>query len=110
MSLTYERVWSGFLHMHLQVLENTEILWNSVQELLKADIPSPGFETWIAPLKLKTASETHVVLETDSGFNRDWVVKKFKSTIIRAFQLNFKSDAPIKLDVEVLEPLTPQAS
>lgn len=59
--------------------------WETVQEVLKGQLTAPSFETWIAPLKVLHVQADQITLETSSTFNRDWILKHYRSQITQAF-------------------------
>ncbi len=60
-------------------------VWQAVKELLRSQMSEPSFETWIGPLDVDAVAEKSIVLETDSSFKRDWVLKNYRQQLQEAF-------------------------
>lgn len=62
-----------------------DAFWQDVLEAMKAKLSQPSFETWISPLKLVDHDDVHVVLQAESTFNRDWILKHYRQDLCDAF-------------------------
>ncbi len=100
------------------------VVWDDVLDEVSAQLSGPSFETWIAPLRLfsceastlddpNTEQEnptqentTRVTLQTSSTFNRDWVLKHYRSHLQEAFTKVLQADADLVFEVvEFIEPV-----
>ncbi|MEM0950802.1 MAG: chromosomal replication initiator protein DnaA [Cyanobacteria bacterium P01_H01_bin.74] len=80
--------------------EKQAVLWQAVQDELKTCMPLPGFETWISPLVLSEISNGTVYLQTDSEFNRDLILKRYRSLIEDAFKNHLNQPVALQISVE----------
>ncbi len=75
-----------------------EKLWDKCLEALKKILGKISFDTWIAPLKLKTLSEDRIILEVPDNFFKQWVETNYLLQIKQClrdiahkdFQINFE--------------------
>ncbi|RKY45482.1 MAG: chromosomal replication initiator protein DnaA [Candidatus Omnitrophota bacterium] len=75
-----------------------ENLWGKCLEELKKILGKISFDTWIAPLNLKTLSEDKVVLEVPDNFFKQWVETNYllqikqclRDIAYKDFQINFE--------------------
>lgn len=74
-------------------------LWQAAQERLKLRMSQPSFETWIGPLILVAASEVEVVLQAESEFNRDFILKKYRADLKAVFDEVLDADLAVRLEV-----------
>lgn len=65
--------------------EALESTWQQVQEILKARMTQPSFETWIGPLVLEAVEDKKVTLQAESDFNRDQILKRYRGELKEAF-------------------------
>lgn len=82
--------------------------WSAVQEVLKSQLTAPSFETWISPLKVSHIQPDRVVLETNSTFNRDWILKNYREPIAKAFAsvLDLPDLPHVAVEVHEAQPQT----
>ncbi len=60
-------------------------LWPAVQADLRQRMSLPSYETWISPLSIEKMTEQKVTLRTDSDFNRDQILKRYRGDLKEAF-------------------------
>jgi len=56
---------------------NLALTWDQVRTKLKEQLEATVFETWILPLRVKTADHDSITLEAPDKFFRDWVQKNY---------------------------------
>jgi len=61
-------------------------LWQESLEHLKKELGKISFDTWIAPLRLKTLGDDTVVLETPDMFFKNWVETNYLAHIQKALK------------------------
>jgi chromosomal replication initiator protein len=66
-------------------IEKQQALWQTVQQKLRGQMSQPSFETWISPLILVILDEEQVVLQAESDFNKDLILKRYRKLIEDAF-------------------------
>lgn len=86
-SLISSRVQDGHPSQAMGLAENNanQPVWESVQAVMRGQISAPSFETWIAPLQLHDVSAKSVTLQAASAFNRDWVLRNYRTQLAQAF-------------------------
>jgi chromosomal replication initiator protein len=65
--------------------QETDDIWQATQALLKKRMSQPSFETWIGPLLLDSVSDKSVTLTAESEFNRELILKRYRSELKEAF-------------------------
>lgn len=79
-------------------------VWQTVQADFEAQLSPPSYRTWIRPLTLKRLTPDQVVLEAESAFNRDWILKHYRHTLAQAFAQAMGGAAPsIQVDIGALK-------
>jgi chromosomal replication initiator protein len=58
--------------------------WQQLLGVVRQQLSAPAYETWITPLCLLSLSPTHIRLATDRTFNRDWVLKHYRTLLQQA--------------------------
>ncbi|HEY9687243.1 MAG TPA: chromosomal replication initiator protein DnaA [Coleofasciculaceae cyanobacterium] len=84
-----------------------ESLWQAAQEILKGRMSQPSFETWIVPLQIEAADVKTITLQAESDFNRDLILKRYRTELKEAFAEVL--GRPMEVAVVVVEPTTIQA-
>ena len=60
-------------------------LLNAAKELLKDEVGSISFTTWINPLEIKEITDNKITLLVTTGFQRDVIEKKYLNLIKNTF-------------------------
>lgn len=81
-----------------------QALWQAVQTLLKRRMSQPSFETWISPLALERVEASRVVLQAESDFNRELILKRYKNELQTAFSTELSRAIDIHITVQAPEP------
>ncbi|MBU1090770.1 MAG: chromosomal replication initiator protein DnaA [Candidatus Omnitrophica bacterium] len=55
--------------------------WQQIQNNLKDKLGETVFETWIAPLRLKSDNKGRILLEAPDSFFKDWVERNYRQLI-----------------------------
>jgi chromosomal replication initiator protein len=76
-----------------------ENVWQAAQALLKARMSQPSFETWISPLSLDVLAEHSATLTAESEFNRELILKRYRSDLKEA--LSEAAGRPLEVAVVV---------
>lgn len=63
-----------------------EEIWNACKEKLKKNLGETSFDTWIAPLGVKEASDTSLVIEAPDNFFKSWVETNYLGHIKKTLQ------------------------
>ena len=56
-------------------------VWQQIQNNLKDKLGETVFETWIAPLRLKSDNKGRILLEAPDSFFKDWVERNYRQLI-----------------------------
>jgi chromosomal replication initiator protein len=83
---------------------SSQVVWEAALGVLRERMSAPSFETWISPLSLVSIGEGQAVFETESTFNRDWVLKNYRQTLLEALTLATGEPNPPQLVLHVREP------
>jgi chromosomal replication initiator protein len=81
--------------------DGTQVLWQAVQAILKTSMSQPSFETWICPLTVQDVTEKTVTLQAESEFNRELILKRYRSDLKAAFLQVL--ERPVDVSVVVVE-------
>ena len=65
---------------------NKDELLSKLKEILKTEISSILYDTWIQPLEINSISENHVVFNVVSDFHRDIIENKLNSLVFNALR------------------------
>jgi chromosomal replication initiator protein len=87
--------------------DEAQAVWLNVQNLLKASLSQPSFETWISPLSILALKADRVTLQAESEFNRELILKRYRDDLKNAF-LQVLGHA-VELSVIVVESDIPLA-
>ena len=79
-------------------MDSISLAWEQARAILKENIESSTFDTWIAPLKFKIKDQNCILLEAPDTFFRDWVKKNYSSTIEAA--VKSAGFPQIKIEIE----------
>ncbi|MFH1354926.1 MAG: chromosomal replication initiator protein DnaA [Candidatus Omnitrophota bacterium] len=63
-------------------------VWQQVQSSLKDKLGETVFETWIAPLRLKSDNKGSLMLEAPDNFFKDWVERHYRHLIEEELRIN----------------------
>lgn len=66
-------------------IDNDELL-SKLKELLKDELSTISYETWILPLGIESIKDDHIVFTVTSDFQRDFIENKFKSLIFNTLR------------------------
>ena len=66
-------------------IEKDELL-SKLKELLKDELSTISYETWIIPLGIESIKDDHIVFTVTSDFQRDFIENKFKSLIFNTLR------------------------
>ena len=61
-------------------------LLGKLKELLKDELSTISYETWILPLDIESIENNHIVFRVTSEFQRDFIEVKFKSLLFNALR------------------------
>ena len=61
-------------------IDKNELL-EKAKELLKEEVTSISFETWIKPLKIDSIKNNHIVFIANSEFQKDFIENKYTPLI-----------------------------
>ena len=76
-----------------------EKLWHSCLNNLKQTLGQISFDTWIAPLQLKTLENTRLVLETPDIFFKNWLESHYLTHIQQSLKQLTQKEFSIVLEV-----------
>lgn len=76
-----------------------EKIWLTCKENLKKKLGDFSFDTWIAPLGLKTITETSFTLEAPDGFFKNWVETNYLAQIKQTVKEIYQKDMEIGFEV-----------
>lgn len=79
---------------------NTEQVWESVQAALRAKMSQPSFETWMSPLTVDSLDGKVVTLIAESDFNREQILKRYRTELKDAFSDALGQAIDVKIIVE----------
>ncbi len=74
-------------------------LWQNCQESLKKSLGKISFETWIAPLNLKSIQNNIVTLETPDTFFKNWIESNYLKVIQNTLKEITEKEYQIVLEV-----------
>ena len=60
--------------------------WNKVLELIKPEIPTISFNTWVVPLKPVSMEDNVIYLKANSEYYKTYVETRYKDLIKNAFR------------------------
>jgi chromosomal replication initiator protein len=85
--------------------QNYEIILNSVHDLLKTEIATLSYETWIKPIKIHSINNNIITLVVRDSFGRDMISSKYKSLITNAFNIVLHKECELEIILisEVIE-------
>ncbi len=91
-----------------EVTPNVDAVWSRAQEWLKQKMSQPSFETWISPLKIQACQPQangmlETILEAESEFNRDFILKHYRSQLKDALTQAIGQPCEIKIEVNASE-------
>ncbi len=66
-------------------IDKDELL-SKLKELLKDELSTISYETWILPLGIESIKDDHIVFTVTSDFQRDFIENKFKSLIFNTLR------------------------
>ena len=66
-------------------IEKDELL-SKLKELLKDELSTISYETWIIPLGIESIKDDHIVFTVTSDFQRDFIENQFKSLIFNTLR------------------------
>ncbi|MFH1413637.1 MAG: chromosomal replication initiator protein DnaA [Candidatus Omnitrophota bacterium] len=75
-------------------------VWQQIQSNLKDKLGETVFETWIAPLKLKSDNKGFLMLEAPDNFFKDWVERNYRHLIEEELRMN-SADRTISVSIDV---------
>jgi len=61
-------------------------IWAKAKEILKKKVNEQFFSNWFQPIKLESASEESVTLQSPDKFSRDWVEERYMDLITESIQ------------------------
>lgn len=61
-----------------------DTIWLEARRRLRDELPEKDYETWIEPLRAVRWAAGELTIEAPSGFFRDWLRRRFLSTLERA--------------------------
>ena len=67
------------------IIDKDELL-NKLKELLKDEISTISYETWILPLKIESIKDNHIVFIVTSDFQKDFIENKFNTLIFNTLR------------------------
>ena len=76
-----------------------ERLWQECLAYLKSSLGKISFDTWIAPLNLKSLHETLIVLETPDLFFKNWLETNYLPQIKKALRDISQKEFQVSLEV-----------
>ena len=65
--------------------ENEE-LFRQAKELIKAELSSIAYDTWISPLKILSIDDDKITIRANTDYNADFLGKRFGDLIINTFK------------------------
>ncbi len=77
-------------------MENT---WKSIKDLLKENLPSHAFNTWLEPIGLIGYTDEEIVLEVPNQFFYEWIDSHYKKQIIHTANSIIGKDISIKYTI-----------
>ena len=76
-----------------------EKIWDQCKEHLKQAVGDISFDTWIAPLNVKTLSDHQLTLEVPDAFFQNWVQTNYLSHIRNALTAVTKKNVDVTFEV-----------
>ena len=76
-----------------------EKIWKSCRVELKKTLGETSFDTWIAPLNLKTSTDKTLILEAPDSFFKNWVESNYLPKILGAIKDTGHGNIEVKLEV-----------
>ena len=76
-----------------------EKIWEQCKEHLKQAVGEISFDTWIAPLNVKTFSDHQLILEVPDAFFQNWVQTNYLSHIKNALDAVAKKNIIVNFEV-----------
>ena len=65
---------------------NKDELLSKLKELLRNEVSSISYDTWIQPLDIDSISESHIVFAVKSDYERDFIEHKFNSLVFNTLR------------------------
>ena len=65
---------------------NKDELLSKLKELLRNEVSSISYDTWIQPLNIDSISENHIVFTVQSDYQRDFIENKFNSLVFNTLR------------------------
>ncbi len=66
-------------------LDKNELI-SKIKELLKSEVTKISYDTWIAPLDIRSIDGNHIVFTTTSEYQRDFIENKYKSLLFNTLR------------------------
>jgi len=66
-------------------LDKNELL-KKVKELLKEEVTSISFDTWIKPLEIESINDNHIVFIANSEYQRDYLQNRYASLMFNTLK------------------------
>lgn len=66
-------------------LDKKELI-SKIKELLESEVTKISYDTWIAPLDIRSIDGNHIVFTTTSEYQRDFIENKYKSLLFNTLR------------------------
>jgi chromosomal replication initiator protein len=73
---------------------NTAGLWQAARLMLQTQMTGPSFDTWVSPLQCVSIENGALTLLANSQFQKDWVLKHYKSKVLGVMEAVLLESAP----------------
>lgn len=74
-------------------------IWQACKDELKKMLGEMSYDTWIAPINLKSLEGTSLILETPDGFFKNWVETNYLAQIKQSLRTVAQKDFNVTLEV-----------
>lgn len=68
------------------------VLLTKAKELLKEEVTSISYETWIKPLEIKSIKDNHIIFIANSEFQKDSIETRYSSLILNTLKFINNTD------------------
>ena len=87
-------------------IDKDELL-SKLKELLKNELSTISYDTWILPLEIDNIKDNHIVFLVKSDFQRDFIENKFNSLIFNTLRYITNKEWTFSvIDISTIPPLT----
>ena len=72
--------------------QNSETLWQSCLDVIKARVPDQTYETWFKPIKPISYDEEKLTVQVPSQFFYEWIENHYKDLLTNTLEKGYKKD------------------